>query len=809
MSLYQTKKVKIHPSVTAFLRIQPKTEGCLAEPADTPPPPKPSTYVCQHLRGAKYAEFLALSLVRGHGGLSPADHAHVRRKLFPHKLFPPLGAKVLKSQLTNIIKPVILKNKNPALKQSKWMDDEKDIFNTTLRALAHWEVDPAKGFIKSMECTKVTGNWTRKQKEASLPEEEQHALLESRKTFTPHAIVESDVRKLTKLLGEHPLAYDVYMRLSNTEDRQSGLFVFLYLHKAAKEGWLEDHRAVVGLAKVFQTKVYIDESGDPNLKSLAARSEDALSNPCLVPENVARAKWYAKSQGYSGPWALASDDTKVRRRLSYSPDFGGYVIGSVVVLSQCSVDNPNDLEDVLNHIYEENAVASQYRAILMRPVVPGMPPVVVALLPSNGKEKVQEVHKLKMVFLSMAAAVHLPVVTSAADGAAVEAAAQLLMDQEVGTGKAVVYENICFGLKLRAPIHKHTGLLVSITCSWHGKKTSRNNPQYGAHTAMMGIGHVINQDLIDLYKTGESGLGPRNRTVPARLAGLRRSSRSARLPVSTLFWLVQGDVKDVNKQDDGAARRLYSEEAFYATTSVDEKADDVIKPGFKGLNVWLFMFGVTFEAYLHPTLIPEDSDPVNLGADDESDLNLDDAGGSDDEPDAGSKQDTPPLDGLDAGEAALVMARDSALSADLDAVEAEVRDLPPSPVTDSPLAHDAMPTEEPPTHELAMEDQITNRIRNANNRVSVTMLKNKRHRLQSLANVHSKCRVCLNPKYFPSLTKVNEELTSESNEGKNTDSRKKMSSQEMSHCIRIHQAQAPKKSKSIKKVRQLQWYEAS
>lgn len=55
-------------------------------------------------------------------------------------------------------------------------------------------------------------------------------------------------------------------------------------------------------------------------RTLVAKSEDALTNPYLIFENVARVKHLVDSVKYTGPVAVAGDCTKVCACLAYSTD---------------------------------------------------------------------------------------------------------------------------------------------------------------------------------------------------------------------------------------------------------------------------------------------------------------------------------------------------------------------------------------------------------------------------------------------------------------------------------------------------------
>ena len=164
----------------------------------------------------------------------------------------------------------------------------------------------------------------------------------------------------------------------------------------------------------------------------------------------------------------------------------------------------------------------------------------------------------------MAANLKLPIITLAADGAASELRAQVMMDSHQTQEDPLLYEYPLYGIHLRAPVFTQTGPLISVTDPPHARKTSRNQPQHGTHTASLGIGFLVNRSLTDLYNSPGSGL-------------------------------VKRDIENVDKQDDGAARRLYTHQALHAATeeTSGSQGGRHIRLGYEGIFVWLFVFGAS------------------------------------------------------------------------------------------------------------------------------------------------------------------------------------------------------------------------
>ncbi|KAJ8074345.1 hypothetical protein PM082_012658 [Marasmius tenuissimus] len=219
-------------------------------------------------------------------------------------------------------------------------------------------------------------------------------------------------------------------------------------------------------------------------------------------------------------------------------------------LSEVEVDDATDIDKIIDRAAEEKAIANQVRAMLIRPASPkamdrGCRPMVIALLPTNGKDDADLIHQLHLKFLKMATQLDMPVVSMSADGATTELLAQTMLDRVITQLPHVAYNHDRYGIHLRAPVFPRTGPLVSVTDPLHSGKTARNQPQ---------------------------------------AAGL-----------------VIRDVENVDKQDDGAARRVLHGMALEAATIV-ENGSLRIREGWEGLFIYLLIFGTLYEAWINPTL---------------------------------------------------------------------------------------------------------------------------------------------------------------------------------------------------------------
>ncbi|KAJ3871298.1 hypothetical protein F5051DRAFT_446368 [Lentinula edodes] len=86
----------------------------------------------------------------------------------------------------------------------------------------------------------------------------------------------------------------------------------------------------------------------------------------------------------------------------------------------------------------------EVRAVIIKVPIPQSPPIVVALLPTAGKEDASDIHTLHICLITMAGQLNLLIL--AADGAATELTVQSLMDQEQTELPPLVYENLPYGI---------------------------------------------------------------------------------------------------------------------------------------------------------------------------------------------------------------------------------------------------------------------------------------------------------------------------------------------------------------------------
>ncbi|KAJ7751325.1 hypothetical protein DFH07DRAFT_774922 [Mycena maculata] len=612
--VYVSKTVNATPSIAKFF-----APGSIKNP-----PPKPvivkTPKSCVNLSGDQYKEYIERTQTRSLGGVSATLRGRVVRQVLFYKKFPLSKKEPHTAEMIRRVELSVPASGNDCLTSPDWTDEEHQRVDVALQGFARWHVDFGRRTIRSARCEGLTTNEdlicdacskvagdralmhavARKNREANLPLEEQRIILLGRAKYSPPHIQNVEGRKLDALLKD-PIAFKALKTLEKGETTEC----FLQLYEATLNGKLKGFETVKDLCTVVADVIKRQEANTMSgirypphylnfailmrshggssskqfgilsgqlplpsarhIRALVAKSEDALQNPYLIYENMARVKRLADSIHYSGPVAVAGDCTKVRKRLTYSTDFGGHILGSVWPLADCIAEDPDDIQRVIDEVTKAKAEATQVRAILIKIPLPHIPPQVVALLPTDGKDDAAKIVEQHLKLLAMAEELSL--------STASELAAQSLMDNQKTPYPPITYDYPLYGIHLRAPVMK-TGPVVSGQDAGHAKKTGRNGPQSGTKTESLGEDVVVNQTFVDLQETGESGL-------------------------------LASDVKDCDKQDDGPARHLFHAKALRACTTGDSDDDRKIREGFGGLFVYLFVLRVLFDAWLNRTMTVE------------------------------------------------------------------------------------------------------------------------------------------------------------------------------------------------------------
>ena len=113
--------------------------------------------ICQQIRDKKYHKYITRIHTHSLGGISPQFRAHAEHSLFPYKPFSTPKVQDSKS-MSRLEEARGIQDKNNLVEEKMWTDEEKQIFDKTLRAYARWEVDFTNGVVWSVQCEGTTSN---------------------------------------------------------------------------------------------------------------------------------------------------------------------------------------------------------------------------------------------------------------------------------------------------------------------------------------------------------------------------------------------------------------------------------------------------------------------------------------------------------------------------------------------------------------------------------------------------------------------------------------------------------------------------
>ncbi|KAJ7278626.1 hypothetical protein C8J57DRAFT_956647, partial [Mycena rebaudengoi] len=195
--------------------------------------------------------------------------------------------------------------------------------------------------------------------------------------------------------------------------------------------------------------------------------------------------------------------------------------------------------------------------------LPGMPVFPVAFIPNQGKMKGTEYRDYHLKLRELCGELGMKLLASGADGAKSEVNAQQLM-MNAKTESQLSYTNEKYGVFLTCPVYPDTGPHICTTDPDHARKTARNNFLYGTHFLIVGFYFICHAILMFLLTLA-------------------------------LVPLYIKDIFNPDKQDDGAARRLFAHKLFKFLVTSD---GELRHPSLEGVFILTFLSGELFDAWM-------------------------------------------------------------------------------------------------------------------------------------------------------------------------------------------------------------------
>ncbi|GJF00922.1 hypothetical protein PsYK624_172260 [Phanerochaete sordida] len=381
--------------------------------------------------------------------------------------------------------------------------------------------------------------------------------------------------------------------------------VFIDLYQQAQDGKLADKALFVKISEALADRIQREHSGNPNakygirydqdvlnffiamrgygaqsaaqynllseviggvcerrLRAITSKATEAMDSPDLTAHNVARLARDLKKRGYERvPVALSMDCTVLRGKLLHSTEFGSHILGSVEPLSAVEVRDRSDIDRIIEGVVEKGALASQVRVLVGKAAMHGCSTIPLAIPPTQGKDTAEDNAALLLKCIQFCAKEGIAVISCGADGASNEQGAHDILNASPAASDYLVFTIEKFGITVRIPVFPVTGPLVTIPDPGHVQKVLRNNEQSGTHCLSLNENVLTHDTLVSLQKEKGSGM-------------------------------VLKDVVNTDKQDDGAAIRLFHSNALAACMN----AEGTIDPQYRMAFAVHFVFGELFDA---------------------------------------------------------------------------------------------------------------------------------------------------------------------------------------------------------------------
>ncbi|CAB4439121.1 unnamed protein product [Rhizophagus irregularis] len=282
---------------------------------------------------------------------------------------------------------------------------------------------------------------------------------------------------------------------------------------------------------------------------IRASNTELITDPNLVLDNVTKFACIAKELKWEGPILLMTDCTKIHSKLVYSQELG-YITGSTLPSSEVSVSDINDIHEKIRNIYENDALVTQVRVIVFKIPIGKIPPMVIAILPTKGDESAEQIFNILCTVLDFAHQNNLNILSMGADGARSEFNAQTKIMNSSST--YFTFDDPFYNVHFKVPII-YGRPLVRVQDPKHAKKTAQNQLFTGARHLSLGIDTVRYDQLYLLAHQDK-------------------------------HTLLKRDVLNVDKQDDGAAYRMFHSDNLLQIIQA-ENISDMIR-----LFIYLFVF---------------------------------------------------------------------------------------------------------------------------------------------------------------------------------------------------------------------------
>ncbi|KAA1107762.1 hypothetical protein PGTUg99_014519 [Puccinia graminis f. sp. tritici] len=274
----------------------------------------------------------------------------------------------------------------------------------------------------------------------------------------------------------------------------------------------------------------------------------------IVLTNFERVAGYVASLGYTGPLALASDQTVCVKSLR---SHNGHLVGAQ------GGDVPFSSLEELAELVKKSPIKMNFavRLYTIQVPLPKVPSFVVALVASYDKEKAEDIAASHIAVLDYCSQAGMSIVSIGSDGAATEISALRILQTSVD--QYLCFQKADAGILVQVPLMGQSlRPVVPVQDPKHARKTAANQLLSGAWLLSFGKYYLNISHLVEIL----------NKSSP----------------------LYSRDVLNCDKQDDGRAYRTMNWETLEASLQ---------SPTHTGLSIYLFLFGELTDSWLCSNMI--------------------------------------------------------------------------------------------------------------------------------------------------------------------------------------------------------------
>ncbi|CAJ0643401.1 2257_t:CDS:2, partial [Entrophospora sp. SA101] len=158
------------------------------------------------------------------------------------------------------------------------------------------------------------------------------------------------------------------------------------------------------------------------IRQIRKTDSSVVTNPDLILDNFMKFAELVSSINWNGPIIDLN-----------------YITGSTLPHDETTISSIDDIHPKINYILQNDAVATQVRAIALKVPIGKIPPMIVAMLPTKGDESADQISNLLREVIELANVANLNILSFGSDGARSEFNAQSIIMNEASESTVIAF----------------------------------------------------------------------------------------------------------------------------------------------------------------------------------------------------------------------------------------------------------------------------------------------------------------------------------------------------------------------------------